>query len=536
MSEDNTPPAPPAAPPASPPSAKLRPQRFSFVWVIPIIAAVIAGYLGYRTIAERGPLATISFQTAEGLTVGQTQVKYKAVALGTVEGIDLAKDNRHVNVQVRMNNVGARFLTSHARFWVVRPRLNANDISALDTLVSGAFIAVDPGLSGGHPQKDFTGLEQPPGALSDEPGRTYTLMAENLGSLATGSPVFYRSVVVGEVLGYDLGNGLGPVKINVFVRQPFDDLVHNDTQFWNSSGIEAAIQGGVLQIQLQSIQALISGGVTFSVPPPEEHEAVSPNKAVFHLYASHQEAQADADAQQVPVVSYLTSSVSGLTEGAPVNVLGIQVGDVTNVSLVVDRIAGTVKARVEMRLQPERVFSAEDVPPGTDPLPDFQKLVNNGLRVEIGTASYITGQKDIELTIDPGQKPVEVTREGGALVLPSAAGGLDEAIASFGSISAKLNKVPFDQIGDNLNKLLITTNSTLGSSSVKDSLKNLNLTLQSANATLKSANSSYGTDSDFQHQLSQTLQQAQDALRTVQMLANYLDRHPQALLLGRGNN
>jgi paraquat-inducible protein B len=121
-------------------------------------------------------------------------------------------------------------------------------------------------------------------------------------------------------------------------------------------------------------------------------------------------------------------------------------------------------------------------------------------------------------------------------VLPSAPGGLDEAIASFGTISAKLNKIPFDKIGNNLNKLLITTNSTLGSSSVKDGLKNLNLTLQSANATLRSANNSYGTDSDFQHQLSQTLQQAQQALSTVRALAEYLNRHPQALLLGRGNN
>jgi paraquat-inducible protein B len=342
--------------------------------------------------------------------------------------------------------------------------------------------------------------------------------------------------VVGEVLGYNLGNGLGPIKINIFVRQPFDDLVHGDTRFWNSSGIEAAIQGGVLQVQLQSVQALLSGGVTFSVPPTDEKSAASTEGTVFRLYASHQEAQADAYAQQIPVVSYLTSSVSGLTEGSSVDILGIQVGDVTKVSLVVDRLAGTVKARVEMRLQPERVFSAGDVPPGTDPLPDFQRLVNNGLRVEIGTASYVTGQKNVTLAMEPHAKPVEVTREDGDIVLPSAPGGLDEAIASFGTISAKLNKIPFDKIGNNLNKLLITTNSTLDSSSVKDGLKNLNLTLQSANATLRSANNSYGTDSDFQHQLSQTLQQAQQALSTVRALAEYLNRHPQALLLGRGNN
>ncbi len=518
----------------TPPPAEKRRAGLPIVWLIPIIAALIAGYLGYRTLLEQGPMLTLSFDTAEGLAAGQTQVKFKAVALGTVDSIDLSPDNRHVIVKVRMNNVGARFLTSNARFWVERPRFSLNNVSGLDTLVSGAYISVDPGPPGGIYQDQFTGLEQPPGVRSDEPGRTYTLTADNLGSLISGSPVFFRDVVVGEVLGYDIGDGLGPIKITIFVRAPFDNLVRPQSRFWNSSGIAAEIQGGVLQVELQSIQAAITGGVTFNMPAAAQDTAPSPDNATFQLYASRQEAEAAAYQRQIPVVTYLTSSVNGLTPGSPVDILGIQVGDVTSVQLLVDRKAGNVRARVAMELQPGRVFSGSALATA-DAATDFQMLVDHGMRVELGTASYVTGQKLIALTMVPNATPANITHEGDALVLPSQPGGLDATVASLSTVSANLAKVPFDKIGDNLNKLLVTANGTLGGAQMKQTLTALSTTLQSANTTLNGVNQSYGSDSDFQRNLSQMLTQASNALRTIDQLADYLNRHPQALLFGRGN-
>jgi paraquat-inducible protein B len=521
------------ASPPRPPPAKLRRARFSFVWLIPMVAAVIAGYLGYRTVVEQGPLLTLSFRTAEGLAAGQTQIKYKAVALGTVESIDLSKDNSHVVVQVRMNSVGARFLTSHARFWVVRPRLDLNDLSGLDTLVSGAFIAVDPGAPGGTRQTVFTGLEQPPGVRSDVPGRTFVLTADNLGSLSTGSPVFYRDVIVGEVLGYDLGGGLGPIKVDIFVHAPYDNLVFPDTRFWNSSGIVAGIRGGVLQVQLQSLQAVLSGGVTFSVPVDGEIGQPAADNSVFPLYASQDEAQSASYQTQIPLISYLTSSVSGLTPGAPVDLLGIQVGDVTGVSLQIDQNSDQVRARVAMRLQPERVFNQKTFPTTAQLQAVFQNLVNHGLRVELGTASYVTGQKLIELTMETEAAPAAVTQEGDALVLPSQAGGLDQTLQSVSDISNKLNQIPFKQIGDHLDQLLLTTDDTLESPQMKQSIADLAATLKSANATLATVNQTYGADSDFERNLQQVLDEANASLRSVRLLADYLHQHPQSLLLGR---
>jgi len=515
--------------------AALRRRRFSFVWAIPIIAAIIAGYLGYRTIIEQGPVLTLSFDTAQGLAAGQTQVKYKAVALGTVDSIDLSSDNSHVIVKVRMNNVGRRFLTSHARFWVVRPRFTPSDLSGLDTLVSGAFIAVDPGLPGGHSQVSFIGLEEPPGVRSNEPGHTYVLKADSIGSLDTGSPVFYRDVQVGEVLGYDLGNGLGPVTVNVFVRAPFDNLVKAQSHFWNASGITAALSGGGFHLEFQSLQAIVSGAVAFDIPPDAQASAPSADNSVFYLYHSEDDANAAGYQTNIPLVAYFTSSVAGLQDGAPVDVLGIQVGQVTDVRLMVGLPNGGVKVRVAMDLQPERVMPKTSAAPATiDTATILQNMVNQGMRAELETASYVTSQKEISLSIIPGAGPAPLQREGDAFVLPSHSGGLDNAIASLTDISAKLDKIPFEKIGENLNTLLITTNRTLGGKQMKQTLTSLSQTLNSANATLNGVNQDYGNDSDFQRSLQQLLQEANAAMQSIKQLTDYLNRNPQALLLGRG--
>ncbi len=526
-------PSPPSLPArAKPHRAQLRRRRFSFVWLVPLVAAVIAAYLGYRTFLQQGPLMTVTFTTGEGLAAGQTQVKYKAVALGTVEAIDLSPDNRAVIVRVRMTRVGTRFLTNHARFWVVRPHFSPSDISGLDTLVSGAYIAVDPGTPGGARKTHYAGLAEPPGVRSDEPGNTYRLQTSTIGALGAGTPVFYRDIVVGEVLGYDFGDGLGPITVNVFVRAPFDNLIRPESHFWKSSGVTAGLQGGGFHVEFQSLQAVLSGGITFDVPRDSTSKPV-PDNSSFPLFDSHEEAESAGYQTQIPLVSYFETSVTGLTRGSAVDVLGIQVGTVTDVRLVIDPVAGTAKARVAMALQPERVVQAGEFPADLRPDQVLQRMVNRGMRAQLDTASYITGQKQITLAFVPNAGPAALTQEGDAFVMPSQPGGLDNILSSASQITTTLAKIPFDKIGDNLNKLLLTANDTIGGKQVKQALAALSATLKNANNTLAGVNQGYGSDSDFQRNLEQLMGEANDTLRSVKGLADYLDRHPQSLLFGR---
>ncbi len=514
------------------PAGHVRRPRFSIVWIIPIVAALIAAYLGYRTITERGPLLTLTFSTADGLSAGQTELEYKSLPLGTVESLALSKDHRNIIVKVRMTSVGAPFMTSSARFWVIRPNFSASGISGLGTLVSGSYIAVDPGLSGGASQDKFVGLEEPPGVRSDEPGSTFVLKADNIGSLGSGSPVSYRDVDVGEVLGYSIGNGVGPVTINIFVRAPYDQLVRLQSHFWNSSGISAGLKNGKFHIEVQSLQAAISGGVTFDLPPEAINSPPSPDNSTFPLYASQDVADSVGYHRKIPLVTYFQSSVDGLTPGAPVEVLGIQVGQVTDVKLIFDPVLSSVKVRVAMDLQPERIFRDQLVP--SVMLGDvLQKMVNKGLRTEIDTANYVTGEQIISLAIVPNVAPAQVTREGDAFVLPSQAGAFGNIVASLGTISSNLAKMPFGEIGDNLNTLLVTTNHTISTAQINKTLAALTQTLATANTTLTTLSHSYGGDSDFQQNLEQLMSQANDTLRSVDLLTSYLNRNPSALIRGR---
>ncbi len=540
-----------------------RRSRFSLIWLIPIVAGAIALYLVITTLVSQGPLITIRFNTASGISAQQTQVTHKAVSLGMVEDINLARDLRTVLVRVRMNSQGAKVLTDHARFWVVRPRLSTGNISGLETLVSGAYIEVDPGAPGGEPKRDFVGLEDPPGMRSDEPGRPYTVIASRLGSIGPGAPVFYRDVTVGEVLNYDLGNGLGPVTINLFVRHPFDKFVRQNTHFWNASGVSVNFGAQGLHVELASIQAILSGGIAFETPHLRGEAPESAPDTHFTLYDNKADADAAGFNRKIPFVTYFTSSVSGLSRGSPVQVFGIQIGTVTDVHLILDDATAAIHARVSYELQPDRVFPSQQVNRDSDPAIVVQALVRKGMRAVLESSSLLTGQKAISLAFVPDAPPQDVSKEGDSLVMPSQGGGLDNITSSLSDISTKLDRIPFDEIGRNLNSALAAVSRTISGPDMKNALQKLSQTLTDvqhlvrhtdqnlspvlqrlpkisadlqqavarANAAL--GEGGYGGNSDFQRGVARVLDQVNEAARSIRLLVDFLDRHPEALIRGR---
>src|SRR6185312_6230633 len=232
MSESTPPPTPSAVI-----RSKIeRRRRLSLIWAIPVITALVAGWLVWKTWSERGPLITITFDSAEGVTADQSHVRHKDVDMGVVKKVALSKDLQHVIVTVQMNAEATPLLTDKARFWVVKPRFFAGSLSGLQTLISGAYIELLPSATGGTPKTEFVGLENPPVLQTDVPGRTFLLHASRIGSLNLGSPVLYRDLTVGEVLGWDVAEMAKSVTIHVFVREPFDRYVHDNSRFWNASG------------------------------------------------------------------------------------------------------------------------------------------------------------------------------------------------------------------------------------------------------------------------------------------------------------
>ena len=543
---------PPVYTPPPAPAANVRRSRISPVWIIPLLALCIAAWLGYRTVSEEGPVVELTFRTADGLTAGQTQVRHKAVQLGQVEAIRLSADLQRVVVRVRMQRAALPYLTEGTRFWVVRPRISSGSLAGIETLVSGGYIEMDPAGRDGAQKLAYTGLEQPPGVRNGEPGRTFILSAERIGSLTAGAPVFWRDITVGEVLGSDIGDGSGPVTVHVFVRAPYDGFVRDKSHFWNASGlsVQAGAQG--LHVEIASLQALLSGGVAFDTPKAGKPSAAAPADTEFPLYHNYDEAQAAAFTKTQAFVTYFESSVRGLARGASVEFYGIQVGAVTDVTLQPDPATGGFRVRVGLDIQPERVLSlastAQDNP--EDPVAVARRLVRRGMRAQLQTANYLTGQQVLALNMVPNAPPSELQQVGTELVIPSQGGGLDNILQAVSDMAGKLDRLPLEQIGQNLNGALRSASGALasvdglvkradaGMSPLFKSLPGITASLQDAatraGRTFGSLEASYGANSQFQRELERAMTQVGDTARSVRILTDFLDRHPEALVRGRG--
>lgn len=532
-----------------PATAHVRRSKFSLVWVIPLVALAIAGYLGVRTVRNEGPRVTLSFKSGDGLVAGQTKVRHKAVELGQVEAVRLADDMQSVVVTVRMQREAAPYLTDQARFWVVRARLSSGSISGIETLVSGSYIEMDPGGREGKQVTEYAGLENPPGVRTGEPGRTFKLKAERIGSLGAGAPVFYRDITVGEVLGYDIGNGTGPVTVSVFVRSPFDGFVREGSHFWNASGLSVQIGGDGVHVEVASLQALLSGGVAFDVPRENPDAKAAEGGAEFPLYRNYATAQAAGYKTRLMFVSYFETSVRGLARGSAVEFFGLQIGSVTDVKLDVEPRSARARVKVTFEVQPERID--EQTAREADPLDAARRLVDRGMRAQLRTSSYLTGSMVLAMDFVPNAPRAELTMEGETPVIPSVGGGLDGIIAAVGNIANKLDRLPLDEIGANLNGTLRSANGAMtsvqelarkadqGLSPVLQRLPAVVTALQEAVAkagrAFGSLDTSYGSNSQFNRELERAMTQVGDTARSIRLLADYLDRHPEALVRGRAD-
>ena len=529
-----------------PPEAAVRKSHISWVWLIPVVAAVVAGFLAWRTISQQGSTITISFHSGDGLVAGQTRVRYKAVELGQVEGVRLSDDIKSVLVTVRMRRDADAYLTDAARFWVVRPRLSSGSLAGIETLVSGAYIEMDPGQPSPKSQYAFTGLETPPPVRSGEPGTTYRLTTERLGSLASGAPVFYRDIGVGEVLDYDIGNGIGPVKLNIFVRSPYDKLVRDGSKFWNASGLSVQVGAGGIHIELASLQAVLNGGVAYDAPrDPNARPAAAGSE--FKVYRNYDEAQSAGYSSRLDFVTYFESSASGLSQGSEVDFFGIQVGTVSAVELVFNPVTAQPRVKVSFQIQPERIPSTSVS--SEAPIEVARKLVAMGMRAQLQTSSFLTGSKVLGLNLDKNAQPAELVEQNGEWIVPSEGGGLDNIMASASNIANKLDRLPLDEIGANLNRTLRSASTAMAS--VGDLAKSANSGLSPAFARLPTITASleravtqadrvlasvdrgYGKDSEIQRELTRAMVQVGDTARSIRQLADFLDRHPEALIRGR---
>ncbi|MEM7210009.1 MAG: MlaD family protein [Pseudomonadota bacterium] len=567
------------------------------IWLVPLFAALVALGLAWQAWIEQGPKVEIVFTDASGISTGKTQVRYKNVNVGLVEEVHLDEDLSRVHVTAQLDPVMDEHISENSRFWVVTPRISASGVSGLDTLLSGVYIELDPGLKG-TPKYDFEGLNSPPLVHSYDDGSTFKLLAESLGSLDIGSPVYHRDVKVGEVTNYALSTEEQLVEINLFINAPYDSLVNYGSHFWNVSGLGFDLDAAGISVNMQSISSVLSGGVAFDSPQfanqDDDSQAIGPN-TIFHLFENRKAVTEGAFKKRFFYVLTFSESVRGLTVGAPVEFRGLKIGEVERIFLDAND-EDNLDIFVVITLQPERL---DDQRTHTLESVDerMKMLVDQGLRAHLRTASFITGALYVDFAFAehiegefksswpyshlPTAPSVarNLTQQFSSILEKIDRLPLNEASASaldsldklnrtiseiqnqyFGKqvsgILSRIDSVPIDEMSNTmvrslesldatvteLNRIVLSAELDGTLASFQSTAEKFDPALSSATAaldqmrsTLELLESNLTPESQFQYELLQTIENVGDAAQSVRTLTDELSRYPQSLLLGGGD-
>lgn len=516
-------------------------QRWNMVWVVPILAVLIGGWLLVKNLGSSGHEIRIQFETADGIAAGKTELKCRSVSVGKVSRIELSDDLQSVLVYCELNSGSEHLLRNGTRFWVVKPRVTAADVSGLGTLLTGAYIELDPG-TGDRGGKNWEGLETPPATSRTIPGRRLTLVSDEARSLIIGSPVYYRGFEVGRVESRHLDLVERRIEYEVFVEEKYQNLVTRNTRFWNTSGIDISAGVDGFKVRTPSFQAMVSGGVSFSVPEGLAAGELVEDGAIFEL---HRDADSAASSTFNPTLQLLLlfdQSVRGLSKNAPVEYRGITIGRVRNISFDYVPQLDNQKVPVLVEIDPSllRASRPDDAEEDTNQLAD---AVHNGLRATLKTGSLLTGAMYVDFDYYPDEITEELAYQGDLPVVPTMYSGFAQLEVKLASILEKIDKLPLENA---VNQFATTAEES------REVLKELSLVAKSARETmdnpefktlpadlkktiteLEKSIVSLGPDGSVQGDLLRTLDEFRAAMRSMEALSDTIKEKPNSILFGK---
>lgn len=558
----------PVLPTDSPPlTARRRTIWPNLVWIIPIAALLVVGFLGIRAIINRGEVVTVTFDKAAGAKPGQTKVLYQGIEAGQLVKIVPNADGRRLDFHLRLVPAAKNGLNSNARFWLIGADPNFSDLSSLKAVVSGVAIGYAPG-EGGTPADTFGGLDHAPLILPGDKGTRYTLHARSLNSIHEGSIVLFHGQPIGKVIQVQF-DGSGSFKLSVFIYEPYNSLIRTGVRFWKISPLRLSFTGSGITANLAPASTLFAGGIDLEVATAQPDAPVSAADAEFTLYSSHNAAKQGLSG---PVVRYefaFDGAAGVLDETSAVTLLGFQIGEVESTRLSYNERTGAPYAIVTALLYPEQMNllpadlggrqSSDDWRSGTDAA--LKRLIKAGFRARLQQSPPVLGDESIDLTRVRGAPTAQLVPGDANPRFPAAPGSssLDDVAAKADEFLNKLDSIPLEDIGANLKQITGKLNALMASPELKDSLGHLRSTLSSLDkvlddvkpqigpliAKLNDAAAELSGTAASMHQilenqggsedssLPDAIRQITEAARSIKTLTDYLDRHPEALIRGK---
>jgi paraquat-inducible protein B len=394
---------------------------------------------------------------------------------------------------------------------------------------------------------------------TDLPGSHFVLRAATLGSLNIGVPVYFRRIEVGRVVSYKLDEDGQAVTIEVFVHDPHHKLVRKNTRFWNASGLDVDIGADGIRVDTESMMSLMIGGIAFDTPVNQEPGEPAEENAIFELFKNRESSFEKTYARKNKWLLYFNGDVGGLKSGAPVELNGIQIGSVLDVNLEFDVEKVSFSVPVLVETVEGRIKATGKMPEGAEEQKVMDYLVAKGLRAQLKTGSLITGQLLVALEMHPEAPPAKINWEGSYPEFPTIPTAMEEITTSLTQLLKKLEKLPIEQIGSDLQDTISGANRLVNSPELQQSPAALNETLNQAQKfvaalnkdvapEMKSAVSNLNAaliqaqklarslNSNVAPQADRTLKELQSAARSIKVWAEYLERHPEALIRGKGKS
>ncbi len=439
-------------------------KQLSTIWLVPIVAVMIGIWMLFQYVSSQGPEVTLMLKTAEGIEVGKTEIKSLNVKVGVITDVKLSDDYSYIIAKAEMNKDAERMLKEDTRFWVVKPRIGKEGISGLETLLSGSYIELQPGVKL-QQQLSFKVLETPPVAPADAQGLRLVLTHNEAGKLGVGDPVLYEGFTVGRVEKVSFDTDTRQANYQLFIFQPYDSLIREHSRFWLSSGVDLQMSAEGFNLQVGSIESLITGGVSFGVPEGEEEGVqVTTQMRAFRLYNNLKQVGERTFEKYFEYVMLFNESIRGLSPGAPVEYRGIRIGTVVKVPLrMPTKNEGFYSKQIPVlvRIEPGRVhdnFGYESLEKKKQDLMDEFQL---GLRATLKTGNLLTGALFIDSEFYPKSKMPDTVKYDKYDVFPTRAGGFAEFQKEVSGLLNKFNNLPVEDTLTELTETLSASQKTL---------------------------------------------------------------------------
>ena len=541
------------------PEAKVHTAKWGpWIWIVPALAIFFVGYLIVRYGFFGGGDITVRFAEARGLD-RYSPVRFRGAKVGTVQKITVGENLNEVIVRISMDASMDHALRKGTRFWIVEPGLEGGGLGGL---LSGTYVGIAPGT--GEETREFVGQEYAPVLGAPEEGKTFILEGQGAAALSIGSPVQFRGIKVGRILGADYDAARGVTSVHAFVVQRYAHHVRQSTRWWKGGGLDVSLSGGGLKVGGAAVSSLLNTPVSFYTPEVMAGPAVAP-RTRFELHESENAAVAAADGPHFAYVTYFPGPIRGLTPGTPVQMKGVQVGRVRDVELRYIASTATLETPVTLEIDARELdFPASDATPRQQLREELNnaigRMVLKGMRATLATSLVLPGASAVglEMVGRPNTARLIVTQD--PPIIPAAPGGtgIEGAMGAIGDVAETIRNLPLRQIAAHMQSATARADALLSDPALSQSMQRLNRSLAeveritgtvgqnvdpivtslrnaatAAEAAAARAEQLMGTSQRQNYDVAELVKELTRAAEAVRALATYLTENPDAVIKGR---